>query len=120
MTKHLWGNDQMIECKRYPHVMDLLIHYAKNDPHIELLLAQGISSVDDALALSEFIWTMPAQMAADTDALKPILGGIDNTEMLPDVLYEIRLNLTRLGHGKIWEHVCERMVDDNTFRSNMP
>ena len=48
----------MIQCKRYPHVQDLIEHYAQstNNTTILSLLNQGVKNEQEATLFAQFIW----------------------------------------------------------------
>jgi hypothetical protein len=99
----------MIIFKRYPHVRDLLDHYATDLSNIDVLriLQEGVNNEDDAENLSRFIWKMADKMAEDSNEGKLVLGGTDNTEMLPDVEYELTLYLSERGYVEIWDRISD-------------
>lgn len=99
----------MIQFKRYPHVIDLLLHYTNdlNANSVERILTHGVQSSHDAYELSKFIWSMADQMAIDNKSSKVVLGRTDNSDMLPDVDYEVGLYLNELGYGDIWDKVAD-------------
>lgn len=99
----------MIQFKRYPHVKDLITHYANdmNKPSILLMLAQGVSSEQEATDFAQFIWQMVGQMGIDSENGVSVLGRTDNTDTIPDIDYEISLYLANLGHEEIWNKICD-------------
>lgn len=70
----------MIEFKRYPHVQELILHYAGtlNNKEIVSLFETGVNSKEDAYFLSRFVLKMIDQMAVDTQEKIQVLGGTDN------------------------------------------
>jgi hypothetical protein len=99
----------MILSIRYPHVRELVEHYAikLDDSRAAEILNKGLSSADDAEYLSYFIWKMIDQMAIDQQQNISVLGGVDNTSMLPDVSYEMTLLMDNAGYGDIWERILD-------------
>lgn len=99
----------MIEFKRYPHVKELLLHYAKQlgAEDVERILEVGVDSSADAEHLAKFVWVMADRMAVDSRTKTPAMGRADNSDMLPDVNYEVGLYLTRRGYADIWVRVCD-------------
>ena len=99
----------MITFKRYPHVKDLLDHYAAdmNDADVLRVLDDGVNSESDAEKLSRFIWKMADKMSEDSNEGILVLGGTDNTEMLPDVEYELTLYLSDRGYIEIWDRISD-------------
>lgn len=99
----------MIKFDRYAHVGDFLNFYASffNDEDILKILKDGVLSEDNAKSLSLFIWKMTDQMREDCESGTEVLGGTDNSEMLPDVHYEISSYLSDLGFESIWEKISD-------------
>jgi len=99
----------MITFKRYPHVRDLLSYYATalNEPKIQKILDNGVSNASEATELAQFIWRMADQMAIDNENNTIVLGRTDNSDLIPDVEYEISLYFANNGYETIWEKVCD-------------
>ena len=99
----------MIIFNHYPHVRDLVIHYA------EALKAEGVLSImgeevetsEQALLLSHFIWDMIDEIAKDGESGTLVLGRPDNLDMIPDVDYEIGVYLGEQGFAAVWDNVCD-------------
>ena len=101
----------MIEFKRYPHAKDFNEYYANdltNQKIIELINA-GINNPDDAEVFCQFIWDMADKLASDCDAGKEVLGQIDNSDVLPDIHYEVTLYLPNLGFMDVWNSVRDKV-----------
>jgi hypothetical protein len=95
----------MITFKRYPHVKDLIIHYATTldaDDVLKMMDA-GISDPQEAETFAKFIWRMVDQMAIDNENNTTVLGQTDNSDMMPDLDYEISLYFSNSGYEEIWE-----------------
>ena len=94
----------MILTLRYPHVRELVFHYATKlaDTAVLKILDTGVNSPADAEHLSYFIWRMIEEMGKDREAGVPVLGGIDNTSMGPDIAYEMDNLMQANGFGDIW------------------
>jgi len=103
----------MIQFNRYPHVKDLITHYAKdmNEPSILLMLEQGINNEQEATAFAQFVWQMVGQMGVDSENGVSVLGRTDNTDTIPDIDYEISLQLANLGFEEIWNKICDGEQD---------
>jgi hypothetical protein len=103
----------MIQFKRYPHVKDLITHYANymNEPSILLILEQGVNSEQEATDFAQFIWQMVGQMGIDSENGVSVLGRTDNTDTIPDIDYEISLQLANLGFEEIWNKICDSEQD---------
>jgi hypothetical protein len=95
--------------KRYPHVYDLIAHYATklNEPSILYMLEQGIKSEQEAIKFAQFIWQMVGQMGTDSEEGVSVFGRTDNTDTVPDIDYEISLHLANLGYAEIWDKICD-------------
>ncbi|WP_444935132.1 hypothetical protein [Microbulbifer sp. JTAC008] len=100
----------MILTVRYPHVRDLVQHYANTleDKRSIKILQTGLKSEDDAVHFGHFIWKMIDRMSEDREKGVEVLGGTDNTSMLPDVAYELDLLMAENGYTKIWEEISDQ------------
>ena len=112
----MWnGNNQrsyeyaMIIFKRYPHVRDLIIHYANHlqENQIISFMNTDITNAAEAITLVKFIWRMANQMAIDNENNIVVLGRTDNSDIMPDVDYEISQCLSNKGYGDIWDRICD-------------
>ncbi len=99
----------MIEFKRYPHINDLFQYYIKEigDDKISQILESGVKNEDDASTLAVFVWKMVEKINQDEENGKIVLGSSDNTEMLPDLNYEITKYMKNIGHYSTWEKISE-------------
>ena len=103
-------SDTEIIFERYQHINDLFQYYLEetdNDAVAHLLRA-GIKSATEAEVFSEFVWDMVARINRDEEAGKIVLGSADNTQMLPDLNYEVSKYLRSVGFYSVWERVSER------------
>ncbi|MBQ0779642.1 MAG: hypothetical protein KBT79_02425 [Thalassolituus oleivorans] len=66
-----------------------------------------MKSEDDAKHFSYFIWKMIDMMAEDRENGIEVLGGSDNTSMLPDVSYELDVLMSDSGYSQIWEDISD-------------
>lgn len=99
----------MIVFSRYPHINDLVSHYIstlKKDD-VAQIMSDGISSEEDAVIFSKFIWQMVEAINEDEENGVVVLGSTDNTEMLPDVNYEITKLMKSIGYYSVWESVSK-------------
>ena len=94
---------------RYSHVRDLVYYYANkiSDQKVLDILESGLKSEDDAKHFSYFIWKMIDMMAEDRENGIEVLGGSDNTSMLPDVSYELDVLMSDSGYSQIWEDISD-------------
>ena len=99
----------MIKFNRYPHVLELIHHYAKKMKNEQVLnlLETEVSSKDEALMFGKFILTMIDHIALDMQNGVSVLGSTDNTSMIPDIDYEMSLYLANRGLEEIWDKVCD-------------
>lgn len=97
----------MIKFERYSHVHDLVDYYAKklNREDICELVSNGLKSEVDANNFSRFIWLMVEAINEDEENEVVVLGSTDNTEMLPDINYEVTKLMIDTGFYGIWEAV---------------
>lgn len=99
----------MINFKRYPHINDLLEHYINEmgEETIRNLINTGISSAEEAELFSRFVWVVVEKVHNDEEQGNVVLGGSDNTEMLPDLSYEVTNYMKAIGYYSIWEKISE-------------
>lgn len=99
----------MIFATRYPHVRALVVHYATklSDEPVLLMLNQGVNSRQDAEHLSHFVWKMLDEMAKDREEKNVVLGGTDNTSMVPDISYEMDILMEESGYRSIWQKISD-------------
>ncbi|MES2826052.1 MAG: hypothetical protein V4732_20800 [Pseudomonadota bacterium] len=100
----------MILTVRYSHVRDLVKYYATEmaDDKVLQILDQGLHTKADAEHLSYFIWKMIDEMSKDRERKKIVLGGTDNSSMLPDVSYELDVLMSDSGFSDIWEKISDQ------------
>lgn len=105
MTKK---NCLMIKFKRYAHIEDLLLHYAKTDKEKTIVktLENGVDSEDSAEKFSLFIWRVADSIHNDNEVV--VLGSTNNLEMLPDLEYEISAYMRSVGFYDVWHRVSEK------------
>ena len=69
------------------------------------VLESGVLTEEDATKFSQFIWRMVERINEDEENGKEGLGSKDNTDMLPDLSYEITKYMREIGFYSIWEKV---------------
>ena len=72
-----------------------------------ITISQEGSNESDTDKLSIFIWKMADKMSEDSNEGKLVSGEKDNTEMLPDVEYELTLYLSDRGYIEIWDRISD-------------
>lgn len=99
----------MVKFERYPHVNDLINHYitALNRPDIKEIMARGLLNNSRAEIFSRFIWNMVEAINEDEENNITVMGSTDNTEMLPDLSYEITKLMKDNGFFSIWESISK-------------
>lgn len=102
----------MIEFSRYPHVKDLVNHYSKSlsRDDIQLIMRSGISTQSDAETFSRFIWEMVGEMNQDEQNDVEVLDSLDNSEMIPDIHYEVTKLMRASGFLSVWEKVSDEQM----------
>ena len=100
----------MINFKRYSHVNDLIEYYIRemNREDIKLLISNGIKSSEEAELFSVFIWDMAGKINEDEENGVVVIGSIDNTEMLPDISYEVTKYMKDTGFYSVWLSVSKK------------
>ena len=71
------------------------------------VLESGVLTEEDATKFSQFIWRMVERINEDEENGKEVLGSKDNTDMLPDLSYEITKYMREIGFYYIWEKVSD-------------
>jgi len=104
----------MIKFERYSHINDLVEHYIKafDDKAMKILMENGVTNEDDATVFSTFVWKMVEQINEDEENGIVVLGGADNTEMLPDLNYEVSQYMKQVGFHSTWEKVSRSNFSD--------
>ena len=99
----------MIKFERYPHINELLAIYLNESPEptISQIIEKGIKNQEDAEIFSQFIWRIVDKIHDDAEAGRLVLGRADNTDVLPDLSYEITRYMRKTGFYNIWEHVSD-------------
>ena len=115
IASSLKRQDFMIKFERYQHINDLFQHYLKeaDNQAVVSLMKNGINSREEAEAFSEFVWDMVERINRDDEEGTVVLGSTDNTEMLPDLNYEVRKYLRSVGFYSVWDQVSERHLSDS-------
>lgn len=95
----------MIRFERYPHINDLLAFYLDeaDDQEIIRIFNNGITNETDAKLFCHFIWQTVDKIHDDEESSRLVLNRLDNTDMLPDLSYEITKYMRNTGYYNIWE-----------------
>lgn len=99
----------MITFERYTHINDLIQFYLAESPNaeIERILEAGLTSEQDAELFSQFIWQLVDRIHEDSETAREVLGRTDNTDMLPDLSYEITKYMRKTGFYAVWERISD-------------
>jgi len=91
------------------HINDLIQFYLNEspDPEITSILANDITNESDAEKFSHFIWKMVEKIHDDEETDRLALGRPDNTDMLPDLSYEVTKYMRNAGFYNVWERVSD-------------
>ena len=102
----------MINFKRYSHVNDLIEYYIRemNREDIKILISSGVKSSEEAELFSVFIWGMVGKINEDEENGVVVIGSIDNTEMLPDISYEVTKYMKDTGFYSVWLSVSNKEI----------
>jgi hypothetical protein len=100
----------MIRFARYPHISDLFKHYAQQEKRDDIfrLLDEGVKNEKDAECLSQFAWRVAELINEDEENGKEVLGSVDNTDMIPDLSYEITAYMKSVGFYAVWQKVSDQ------------
>lgn len=103
----------MIKFERYTHVNDLIQHYIDEfeDEPISEIIKNGVTNEEEAIAFTKFIWRMAGQMNEDEEAGKMVLGSTDNSEMAPDLAYEVTKYMKNVGYYTTWEKISKEEAE---------
>lgn len=99
----------MVKFERYPHVNDLMSHYISylQRADIDEIVKSGIKNNKQAELFSRFIWDMVEAINEDEENGVVVLGSSDNTEMLPDISYEVTKFMKSKGFYSVWEAISK-------------
>ncbi len=102
----------MIKFERYIHINDLFEHYIKifDGDAMAKLMVSGITSENEAILFSTFVWKMVEKINEDEENEVVVLGGADNTEMLPDLNYEVSQYMSQVGFYSVWERISDSNI----------
>ncbi|MBI3187603.1 MAG: hypothetical protein HYZ31_07065 [Gammaproteobacteria bacterium] len=102
----------MLKFERYPHINDLIQHYinATGNKSISRIMKTGVLTEADAIKFSEFLWSMVEKINEDEEKGNIVLGSADNTDMLPDLNYEISKYMKKAGFYSVWEKISESNI----------
>ena len=76
-----------------------------------MLLESGIENPNDARIFSEFMWLVAGQINEDIENKIEVLGSTDNSEMIPDLCYEITKYMKQVGYYRVWEEVSNSAME---------
>jgi len=102
----------MIEFTKYPHVKDLIEHYlvSLSRSDIKNILNSGITNEQEAEVFCRFIWEMVGEMNEDEEKGIEVLGSSDNSEMIPDISYEVTKLMRSSGYFYVWEKISNEEI----------
>lgn len=99
----------MIKFERYPHIQDLFEHYLEQQGRddVKEIMQEGVKTENDAELISRFAWKMAEMINEDEEKGIEVFGRTDNTDMLPDLSYEMTKYMKSVGYYSIWKKVSE-------------
>lgn len=99
----------MIKFERYPHINDILTFYLDKSPELKIshLIENGITNEEDAEVFSQFIWRIVDNIHDDAEIGRLVLGCANNTDILPDLSYEITKYMRKSGFYSVWDRVSD-------------
>jgi hypothetical protein len=103
----------MIIFERYPHINDLIFHSIDelNNKKMKKIMEAGVLTDQDAITFSRFIWEMAGKINTDESEGNIVLGSSDNSEMLPDVSYEVVNYMKSVGYYATWEAISDEEME---------
>lgn len=102
----------MINFERYPHINELVCHYVSemNDECVGNIVKSGVSTEEQAVLFSRFVWKMVERINEDEENGCIVLGSKDNTGMFPDLAYEMSKYMRQVGFYAVWESISESEI----------
>jgi len=100
----------MITFERYKHIGELFSYYAERENRNDILvmLSDGIKDESQAETFCSFAWDIAGFINQDHENERIVLGSADNTDMIPDLSYELTKLMKALGYYHIWKTVSDR------------
>lgn len=100
----------MIKFDRYPHIKELLTYYAERENRSDIieLINNDVTTEGEAESFSRFVWQVAGLVNDDEENAIEVLGSIDNTDMLPDLSYEISTYMKSVGYYPIWQRISDQ------------
>lgn len=95
----------MIKFERYPRVNELIVFYMEENKRSDIakIMVYGISDEADAKVFCQFIWNTIDKIYKDAELGRPVLGRSDNTDILPDLSYEVTSYMRKNGFISVWK-----------------
>jgi len=103
----------MIQFEKSPHVGDLLEFYAKLKAREDVLniLSSEIHNEAEAETISSFAWEVAGFINEDNENGIIVPDSDDNTEIIPDLSYEMTKLMKNTGYYHIWKIVSDREIE---------
>jgi len=103
----------VINFKRYSHVNELIKYYIQvmERKDIKNLVSNGIKTLEEAELFSKFIWDMVQHINDDEASGAIVLGSNDNTEILPDISYEVTKYMRDTGFYSVWAKISNEEIE---------
>lgn len=100
----------MIKFERYSHIGDLFSFYAEREKRSDILsmLAEGINNEEQAEKFCSFAWDIAGFINEDHEENRTVLESTDNTDMIPDLSYELTKLMKSIGYYHVWKVVSDR------------
>ncbi|MES2822947.1 MAG: hypothetical protein V4732_05050 [Pseudomonadota bacterium] len=97
----------MIVFDRYTHINDLIQFYLSESPNknIERIIESGVTNTTDTELFSKFIWQLVENIHRAEEIAREVLGRTDNSDLLPDLSYEITKYMRKAGFYSVWERI---------------
>lgn len=103
----------MIKFERYPHIQDLFEYYSERQSRADIkeILREGVKTENDAEVIARFAWKMAEMINEDEEQGTVVLGNSDNTDMLPDLSYEMTKYMKSIGFYTVWEKISDEEMN---------
>lgn len=103
----------IVKFERYPHISDLFQFYSNRESREDIakILCDGITNESDAEKLCVFAWEIAGYINDDCENGVVVLGSQDNSDMIPDLSYELTRLMKLLGYYSVWQSVSDREMN---------
>lgn len=97
----------MIKFQRYAHVNDFIEYYLPKvgGSDVKSVLESGVTNEIEAKIFTSFIIKMVDAIHDDAENGIEVLGDVDNSDILPDISYEVTSYMRGTPYFSIWDEL---------------